>query len=265
MSQKQIQLIRLIYGCLTSLLLITVGICLIVSCISIYQSGDRPFSRESVAEAFGKIDILIYITVGIVIVGWLGEIFFKSEPSKPMRGKIAHQATLFHLYSRFDTKKASTETNFQLDKIQRMRLIAKITATVLYIACAVPVLVYFFTPGNFTMENLNGDIFAAIRFLCIFSVIALAVGLIYSFFADWTYATEVALIKREMANGAFRREGIEKGRQKEADGNSRGRLITRIVIAVLAVVFIFAGIFNGGMADVLAKAVRICTECIGLG
>ena len=25
------------------------------------------------------------------------------------------------------------------------------------------------------------------------------------------------------------------------------------------------GVLNGGMADVLGKAIRICTECIGLG
>ena len=37
--------------------------------------------------------------------------------------------------------------------------------------------------------------------------------------------------------------------------------------AVLAasVAFIIVGIVNGGMSDVLGKAVRICTECIGLG
>ena len=39
----------------------------------------------------------------------------------------------------------------------------------------------------------------------------------------------------------------------------------RVSIITVAVVFIVLGIFNGGMSDVLGKAVRICTECIGLG
>ena len=30
-------------------------------------------------------------------------------------------------------------------------------------------------------------------------------------------------------------------------------------------VFIVIGMFNGGMDDVLYKAINICTECIGLG
>ena len=32
-----------------------------------------------------------------------------------------------------------------------------------------------------------------------------------------------------------------------------------------ALVLIILGIFNGGMQDVVEKAIKICTECIGLG
>ena len=39
----------------------------------------------------------------------------------------------------------------------------------------------------------------------------------------------------------------------------------RIAIIALAVVFIILGVNNGGMEDVVQKAVKICTECIGLG
>ncbi len=34
---------------------------------------------------------------------------------------------------------------------------------------------------------------------------------------------------------------------------------------LLAAALIILGVLNGGMRDVLIKAVRICTECIGLG
>ena len=33
----------------------------------------------------------------------------------------------------------------------------------------------------------------------------------------------------------------------------------------LALLLIAAGVYNGGCTDVLAKAVRICSECIGIG
>lgn len=39
----------------------------------------------------------------------------------------------------------------------------------------------------------------------------------------------------------------------------------RLVLAVLALLFIILGVMNGGARDVLVKAINICTECIGLG
>ncbi|MBQ7378040.1 MAG: hypothetical protein IJW71_06980 [Clostridia bacterium] len=42
-------------------------------------------------------------------------------------------------------------------------------------------------------------------------------------------------------------------------------LLVRILILALALTFILLGVFNGGMRDVLQKAIRICSECIGIG
>jgi len=39
----------------------------------------------------------------------------------------------------------------------------------------------------------------------------------------------------------------------------------RNAIIIAAVIFIVAGLINGGTVAVLAKAINICTECIGLG
>ncbi len=41
--------------------------------------------------------------------------------------------------------------------------------------------------------------------------------------------------------------------------------IARLVILLLALIFIIMGIFNGSLNDVFIKAAKICTECIGLG
>ena len=39
----------------------------------------------------------------------------------------------------------------------------------------------------------------------------------------------------------------------------------RKVLMVVAVCLVVLGIFNGSMRDVLVKAIKICTECVGLG
>lgn len=41
--------------------------------------------------------------------------------------------------------------------------------------------------------------------------------------------------------------------------------ILRLVLLAVALLLILLGALNGSMRDVLEKAVRICTECIGLG
>ena len=42
-------------------------------------------------------------------------------------------------------------------------------------------------------------------------------------------------------------------------------LAIRLSVLTLSAVFIVLGVYNGGMRDVLEKAIKICTECIGLG
>ena len=39
----------------------------------------------------------------------------------------------------------------------------------------------------------------------------------------------------------------------------------RLALLILALALLAAGVLNGGMRDVLYKAVKICTECVGLG
>ena len=46
---------------------------------------------------------------------------------------------------------------------------------------------------------------------------------------------------------------------------SRRRVLIRRVLLVAAVIVVVLGFQNGSMKDVLVKAIRICTECVGLG
>ena len=48
-----------------------------------------------------------------------------------------------------------------------------------------------------------------------------------------------------------------------AEHTAHGKL--RIALYAVALVLLLAGVMNGGMRDVLIKAINICTECIGLG
>ncbi|MBQ7906693.1 MAG: thioredoxin [Clostridia bacterium] len=43
------------------------------------------------------------------------------------------------------------------------------------------------------------------------------------------------------------------------------KLIVRLVILAVCLVLLITGIANGGIASVLAKANKLCQECIGIG
>ena len=59
--------------------------------------------------------------------------------------------------------------------------------------------------------------------------------------------------------------GIDIGKNMADKGTKESVNKVRLAVLVLAIVFIVVGIFNGSMSDVLIKASKICTECIGLG
>lgn len=60
--------LQFIYGILLSLLIIASGIALILSCLSIYNSGPRPYNPQSIGVHFQAIALLIYLTL-VAIVG----------------------------------------------------------------------------------------------------------------------------------------------------------------------------------------------------
>ncbi len=56
-----------------------------------------------------------------------------------------------------------------------------------------------------------------------------------------------------------------KPAKPKKNGSKVGVNILRVAICIVGVALVAFGVYNGGMKDVLAKAVNICTQCIGLG
>lgn len=49
----------------------------------------------------------------------------------------------------------------------------------------------------------------------------------------------------------------------EKKGN--GIFLARLMLGVLGIAALLGGLMQGGYRDTLAKAVRICLECVGIG
>ncbi len=127
--------------------------------------------------------------------------------------------------------------------------------------CMLPVLLYMLNGSHFQ----NGDLEEMITGLAahVFPWIAaglacLAVStLLQGRSIQREYDAITARIKEEKAAGV-------KTEPKEKSPSPDHRRL-RLLLLALAVVFIVAGIFNGSMNAVINKAIRICTECVGLG
>ncbi len=52
---------------------------------------------------------------------------------------------------------------------------------------------------------------------------------------------------------------------KNSKNDQIKKLILRILILCTGLSFVIVGLFSDGFKDVMAKAIRICLECIGIG
>ncbi len=341
MKKSAVGRLHLIYGIVLSILLIAVGVCLIGSCIAIYNSGENPFSRESVAEQFEKIAGLVYLCIGAVVVGAILTWVFPVEKPRA-RATVEPEVTISRLLKRIDDADVSPQQREALRRGYRIRFCNRVLCTCVCVICAIPPMLYLFDAENFTLDNLNGDVFAAIRLVILCSVIAFGTCIAVRLFNDWSRRRQIEALKGILATATPRRKskseeihesmmwtrrdavktlalvlpivclcictfvlifagfshsitpsvlgtlwillagvmtavlltGIllcalsrspERNVQSATISRSWHITAVRIAVVLIAFLFIVLGILNGGMGDVLAKAVRICTECIGLG
>ncbi|MBP3912854.1 MAG: hypothetical protein J6D14_00395 [Lachnospiraceae bacterium] len=76
--------------------------------------------------------------------------------------------------------------------------------------------------------------------------------------------TIIGLVKgiKDVETKAVRTEMSIQHTSPEA---AKRRILVRRILLAAAIVFVVLGMFNGSMKDVLVKAIKICSECIGLG
>ena len=60
-------------------------------------------------------------------------------------------------------------------------------------------------------------------------------------------------------------KGLKPVKSGRVENRAPGGKTVRTVLLVAALLLIAAGVFNGSAMDVYGKAVKICTECVGLG
>ena len=256
-SSKGIRIVEWI----TSILILLTGILFIVCCSHLYfTGGDQPYSRERVADYLVAPAISGGITLLLAIGGMIYALIVnvKNDNITP-RTKIE---LLESFAKRYDIKDFEGESKAKILKERKAREIFKYISYSFSAAVFLLVLIYLCFFAEFTIDHLNADVIAALGVALPLSSIGLGIHVARLFVAESSAARELELIKSYIKeNPSVKAIKVAKGEKKRFDYI----VFTRCAILTVAIVFVVVGIFNGGMRDVLAKGVKICTECIGLG
>lgn len=262
MSEKLLRKIYLYYGIFLSLCLVASGILLIISAVNIYNSGDDPYTVASISEAFSKIDFCIYITLGALALGAVLKIFFPTEQEK-VRAKMSEKDKLSRLEKRLDKNNCDKSVLSGLAKSKRLILSLRIITAALIASAAIPSLIFVFNLDNFTLKT-NESIMGACTFILPWAFISAGLLIALSYTEKTILIKQIELIRGKTAKS--KTNPAEIGECKCCQKKREATLLSaRLILLLVAIGLIVAGIANGGMADVLEKAINICTECIGLG
>lgn len=252
MSTENVKKIHLIYGCITAVLVVIVAICLIVSCVGIYQSGDRPFSREVIAQAFRQLAVPGWLCLVAVVGGIALQVFLPLE--SPKTKAIRDDQDILNRYSpKFG--ELTPEDQAKVKKEIRLRKNLTAATAVIGVLLAVYPVIYYADVSHFGIADLSGDIVKAILVALIPTAVMFAIVYIAGRMRN-------ASVTRQI--GIYKTAGVKPGKGESATTN-RNLTVIRGVIIAAALLLIALGIFNEGYVDVLGKAIKICTECIGLG
>ena len=250
-----------IFAIITTVLVILLGICFIVCCAHLYfTGGENPYSRISVGKYLGIVSAPSAVTIMVIIGGFVMKATsgVKDDETTPR----TKEEVLESFSKRYDISSFDAKTQEKIITERKSRSTFKYVAFSFSAVVFALVLAYMIFIAEFTITNLNADVVAALTVALPLSVIAVGIHVPRVLLAEESAKRELDVMKAYIkANGAPKAVKAEKKPEPQVDF----ALVAKCLLITVSVVFVLLGILNGGMDDVLQKAVKISTECIGLG
>ncbi len=246
MTKKEKRPLSFWLGAVTAGLLTVSGLCLMAGCLAIYRTGE--FTPAAVAAGFRPIAPVCYAAVAAAIAG----LFLPHPPARPIpaRQTAAILARLSGKVLPEDLQALGAE--IQAEQVSRRRRTSLRNA--LLGICAVVFLCYAVDGSHFHTSQINSSMIRAMTVLLPCLMVSLAASL-------WAHYGNVRSMEREIS---LWKQVPGKASPSQAPAPKKEFQI-RYALLVLAAGLLVFGFCTGGTADVLTKAVNICTECVGLG
>ena len=269
--------IRVGYGIFLSVFTCALGIAFIAVALSIFADGNwqqGAYSSEIVAERLFPVSIVFYLWIAAIIAGFVLSVVYPYNEKTV--NKIKESVTLKRLSLR-TPEGSGEEYERDMRKIyveNRSRIIVYCVSAAICFAAAIASAVYMLNSAHFptgvVVNEAMLDMFANVGpwiFAAFGACIALTLYEKYSMLKEITILKSLITSNKGNPVKAADVKPVNAVLVKIKSVCSSGYFLwsVRAAFGVIAVTFIILGIFNGGMRDVLYKAINICMECIGLG
>lgn len=241
----------------------TIAVCLLLcwQAIDIYLVGNSPdnfsapgvridpvYSREIVAGRLAVVSPALFGYLALVAAGLALQAFAGGRPK--LRAAFPAEDKLR------DLRRRAAEVPPEADAEQQRRQTIRLTAGGVICACIIFAGLYLLNPENFASLDLESVVGSMVLHVSPWVVLALAAAAAASVLHGQSVLREIEILKA----------APQKKPPEEAPVVKKSVIpALRAILYAAAAVFIVLGVMNGGLWDVLVKAVNICTECIGLG
>lgn len=263
MTEKTKKHIHRIYGILVSVACIFAGICFIAACLNIYLGGQEAglsqlYTRQIVAESFAKIAVPVYSCLILVIGGMILNMALPIEKNKVKPEKNL-PLILSQLREKTDLDACDESLRNAITKEQKQR---KDWAHLCAFGLATAFVLFLSDACNTQNWGANSTPSMVKAMYVMFGTLALPflLTVFITYRNRKSMAKEIELMRQAAAQAP---KAVEKSAPKVR--SNRGANIARIAILVIGAALVILGACNEGTADILTKAVNICTECVGLG
>ncbi len=256
------------FNIILSIMIIISGICLITACVSIYNSGDSPFSREIVAEKFSHICIPVYICLAMTIVSFIWE-FLSPDKAQKSKNVMSGKLIVSLLSLKKDMSLVSADVTEKINVLKLSRKILTYLRNTILTFCSIIFLIFTLNAESYGRldangsYDINGVVIDMMKVLVPCLIIAFGITIFHYFSCEKSYKTELSLIKDLPA--LKKEAAVNNAANAYAKHYFKTNNFITVAILIFAMALLLIGFFLGGTSDVLTKAVNICTECIGLG
>lgn len=256
MTKDTLLRLHRIYSIVLSVVIVIAGLCLIAGCINIYNLGDKPFTREVVAATLSEIAFPLLLCLGMIIVSFLLALILPFNKEKITCEK-PYSHLLHRLYTKKDFNLCDESLQNQILALQKNRKRHIIIRAVVIVLSSIAFLVYALNRNNYQLPDINGSIISAMWILIPCVIVSFGYALFVAIHNQKSIEKEIELFKTAPAA-----EGEDEEITSPSDKKITYARCALLAIGILCVIY---GVWGDGTADVLTKAIGICTECIGLG